>query len=168
MHKIIVPIDGSENSLLGARHAIGLAAARPDAIVCLVNAQPSLNRHIAQFASRRDIDAARTTRGQQALEAARRLVEAAGVRCRSVVLRGEPARAIARFAMDEHADQIVLGTSPKNALVRLLTGSITDRLLARAEVPVAVINGAGPSALRRYGIPAGVGAGLAALLLAAE
>jgi nucleotide-binding universal stress UspA family protein len=168
MHKIIVPVDGSQNSLLGARHAIGLAAVHPEATVYLVNAQPSLNRHIAQFASQRDIDGARTARGQQALEAARRLVEAAGVRGRSVVLRSEPARTIARFAVEERADQIVLGTSPKNALVRLLTGSITDRLLARAEVPVAVVNGAGPSALRRYGIPAGVGAGLAALLLAAE
>ncbi len=168
MHKIIVPVDGSQNSLLGTRHAIGLAAARPEATVYLVNAQPSLNRHIAQFASQRDIDAARAARGQQALEAARRLVEAAGVRCRSVVLRGEPARTIARFAADERADQIVLGTSRKNALARLVTGSITDRLLAQAEVPVAVINGAGPSALQRYGIPATVGAGLAALLMAVE
>ncbi len=168
MHKIIVPVDGSQNSLLGAGHAIGLAAARPDATLYLVNVQPSLNRHIAQFASQRDIDAAHTARGRQALEPALRLVEAAGARCRWVVLRGEPARAIARFAADERADQIVLGTSRKNALARLLTGSITDRLLVQAEVPVAVINGASPSALQRYAIPATVGAGLAALLMAVE
>ena len=168
MHKIIVPVDGSANALLGTRHALGLAAAHPGATLYLVNVQPMLNRHIAQFASRRDIDAARTARGRQALEPARRLVEAAGVPCRPVVLRGEPARAIARFAADERADQIILGTSPKNALVRLLTGSISSRLLEQAQIPVAVVNGPSPGALQRYGIPATVGAGLAALLMAVE
>lgn len=168
MHKIIVPVNGSENSLLGVRHAIRLATARPDATICLVNAQPVLNRHIAQFASRRDIGAARLARGRQALDAAVGLVEASGVRCRSAVLRGEPAAAITRFATAERADQIVVGTARKSALARLLTGSITGRLLACAEVPVAVVNGRSPGALTRYGIPAGVGAGIAALLMAVE
>lgn len=168
MHTIIVPVDGSENALAGVRHAIRAAAMRADATICLVNAQPVLSRHISQFASRRDIEAARAARGHEALAAARALVEAAGVRCRSAVLKGEPARVIARFATEERADRIVLGTSRKGAVARLLTGSITDRLLARAEVPVEIVNGASPSALTRYGIPAGVGAGLAALLFAAE
>lgn len=168
MYKIIVPVDGSENGLVGVRHAIRAAATHADATVYLVNAQPALNRHIAQFVSRRSIEAERAARGREALAAARALVEAAGVRCRSAVLKGEPAQAIARFATDERADQVVLGTSRKGAIARLLTGSITNRLLASAEVPVAVVNGASASALTRYGIPAGIGAGLAALLLAVE
>jgi nucleotide-binding universal stress UspA family protein len=168
MYRIIVPVDGSENSLLGVRHAIRLAAARPDATICVVNAQPALNRHIAQFASQRDIGAARLARGRQALASAVRLVEASGVRCHAAVLRGEPAAAITRFAAGERADQIVLGTARKSALARLLTGSITGRLLARAEGPVAVVTGDAPGVLSRYGIPAGIGAGIAALLMAVE
>jgi nucleotide-binding universal stress UspA family protein len=168
MLKIIVPVDGSPNSLAGARHALQIAAARPDATIYLVNAQPLLNRHIARFASRRSIDEARAERGHQALREARRLVEGTGVQYRTIVLRGDPAVAVTRFAAEVRADQIVVGTSRKGALLRFLTGSITDRLLGRAEVPVAVVRGEGPTALQRYGIPAGVGAGLAALLLAAE
>jgi nucleotide-binding universal stress UspA family protein len=145
MYRIIVPVDDSSNSLAATGYAIRLAAARPDASIDLVNAQPALNRHVARFASQR-----------------------AGVECRPVVLRGEPAQAIARFAAETGADEMVLGTSRKSALLRLVTGSITDRLLARSEVPVAMVLGDGPSALQRYGIPAGVGAGLAALLIAAD
>jgi nucleotide-binding universal stress UspA family protein len=168
MYKILVPVDGSPSALAGARQAAKLAAARSDAAVYLVNAQPLLNRHIAQFASRRAIDAARAERGQAALKAARELVEAAGVPVRAAVLRGERAGAIARFAADERVDRVVLGTSRTSALLRLLGGSLTDRLLERIEVPIEVVAGPAPGALRRWGIPAGVGVGLAALLLAAE
>jgi nucleotide-binding universal stress UspA family protein len=168
MYRILVPVDGSAAALAGARQATKLAAARSDATVYLVNAQPMLNRHIAQFASRRAIRAARIERGQAALKAARELVEAAGVPVRTAVLRGERASAIARFAADERVDRVVLGTSRKGALLRFLSGSLTDRLLEKLDVPVEVVAGPAPGALQRWGIPAGVGVGLAALLLAAE
>jgi len=168
MYKILVPVDGSDSALAGAHQAVKLAAARSDAIVYLVNAQPLLNRHIAQFASRRAIGDARDERGQAALKPARELVEAAGVPVHAAVLRGERAGVIARFAADECVDRVVLGTSRKGALLRLVSGSLTIRLLERIEVPVEVVAGPSPSALQRWGIPAGVGVGLAALLLAAE
>jgi len=166
MYRILVPVDGSPNALVGVRHA--LQAGRPDAEIWLANVQPRLHRYVTRFVSRHDAWEARVDRGRAALREARALVESTGLVCRSAVLRGEPAAELARFAREQRVDEIVVGTSRSSGLLRFLTGSITNRLVELADVPVAVIAGGRPNALRRYGIPAGVGAGIAALLLAVE
>lgn len=165
MYKVLVPVDGSMNALAGVRHALGLGAARSDAEILLVNVQPALHRYITRFVSRRAAWDARLERARGALEEARRLVDAAGLQSRSIVLRGDAAGSIARLAAEEKVDQIVLGTSRATPLHRLFTNSVSARLVELAGVPVAVIAGSRPGALARYGIPAGLGFGLAALLL---
>jgi nucleotide-binding universal stress UspA family protein len=165
MYKVLVPVDGSMNALAGVRHALGLGAARSDAEILLVNVQPALHRYVSRFVSRRTAWDARVQRARGALEEARKLVDAAGLRSRAIVLRGDAAGAIAQLAAEEQVDQIVVGTSRATPLQRLFTGSISNRLVELVSVPVAVIGGSRPGALARYGIPAGLGLGLAALLL---
>ena len=63
---------------------------------------------------------------------------------------------------------IVVGAAAKGPLLRFLTGSVTSSILASAPVPVAVVAAPPLSPLQRYGIPAGVGLGLVALILASE
>ena len=167
MHRILVPVDGSATALAGVRHAVRLASERGDAMVLLVNAQPVFHRHIAQFASRAALDALREERGLEAVREARRLVASAEVPCRAFVVRGEPAAAIAAVAVREHADEIVLGATPKSAWLRALTASLAARIVERAPVPVALVAGAPATPLERWGLPA-AGVGLAALLLAGE
>jgi nucleotide-binding universal stress UspA family protein len=166
--KILVPVDGSQNALAGVRHALRLVAGQPDGQVWLANVQPELNRHISQFVSRRTIDESRAARARAAMREAEGLVEGAGVRSRSVLLVGEPSRAIADYADRERFDHIVMGTSRKSPLLRVLSGSIANRLVAIAQVPVSVLSASPASALQRYGIPAGLGFGVAALLIAAD
>jgi hypothetical protein len=57
-----------------------------------------------------------------------------------------------------------VGTGRKNALIRLFEGSFCIRLIELSPVVVELVPGPQPSALERFGIPAGVGAGLATLL----
>ncbi len=168
MFKILVPVDGSKAALDGVRHAIERAAARPDALLCLVNVQPKLNRHVGRFISTRAISEGMAARGLRDLEEADRLAEASGVATRSAVLRGKVAEALRRYAIDESVSEIVVGAAAKSSLLRFLTGSVTNGILASAPVPVAVVAGPPPSILQRYAIPAGVGLGLAALIFAGE
>ena len=64
----------------------------------------------------------------------------------------------------------VIGTNGagKSTLARLLTGSFANDLLQRVNVPVEVIAGGKPGLLVRIGLPAGLGVGLATLLLAVD
>lgn len=164
MFRILVPVNGSNVALEGVRHAIQLASARSDSTLYLVNTQPMLNRHLTQFVSQRAVNDARHARGSAALAEVRALVEAAGIAGRSVVLRGEPVTAIARFAAAEGIDAIVIGVQRKCASARLLCGSTANRLLARATVPVTIVQTPGARKLARWVVPA-AGVGLAAALL---
>ena len=168
MFKILVPVNGSDAALEGVRHAIEIALARGGSLIYLVNAQPVLSRHITQFVPQRVVDEARIARGGAALADAGKLIEAAGLGCRSVVLRGEPAAAVARFAADERVDQVVLGTERKTALLRLLSGSMMNRLLAKVQAPVAIVQQETAGKFVPWVLPAAAGLGLAAALLIAD
>jgi hypothetical protein len=61
----------------------------------------------------------------------------------------------------------VLGTARKNSLTRRVEASVTNRVLDLTSVPVEVVVGDSVSKLERYGIPAGIGAGIGALLFLA-
>ena len=86
-------------------------------------------------------------------------VEAAGVPVTTTVVAadGSPARALHEFAEDADAKFLVLGSSARGPIGRLLPGAVTDRLLHGAPCPVAVAPvgfsfedaAAGPGADRR-------------------
>jgi len=59
----------------------------------------------------------------------------------------------------------VIGALRKSDIVRLFTGSITGRVLARSAVPVEVVLDGEASLITRIGVPAGVGLAMFALLL---
>lgn len=80
---------------------------------------------------------------------------------------GHKAEVIADTAKRLHCDHIVIGTARQNSLTRMVESSVTNRVLELTTVPVEVIVGDSISKLERFGIPAGIGTGLAALLLLA-
>ena len=61
-----------------------------------------------------------------------------------------------------------MSTARKNSLTRMLEASVTNRVLELTTVPVELIAGDAVSNLERYGIPAGIGAAAALLLVAAD
>ena len=168
MQNILVPVDGSENSLRAVAHAVGLARRHADLRVHLLNVQPALPRHAARFVSRRALAGAREASGRLRLAAAERLLREAGVRYQSAVLSGEAPIVAARYAREYDISRVVVGTTRKSTLARLFTGSFANDLLQRVDVPVEVIAGGKPGVLVRIGLPAGLGVGLATLLLAVD
>jgi hypothetical protein len=74
---------------------------------------------------------------------------------------------IAEEARRLRCDRIVLGTARKNSLTRMVEASVTNKVLDLTSVPVEVVVGDSVSRLERYGIPAGIGAGIGALLFLA-
>ena len=168
MFRILVPVDGSVDSLNAVESAIRLCELRTDAQLHLVNVQPLFSRHIARFLPRATIEEERGRRGAAALAAARSLAEQAGVAFVCRVIGGRTATALAAYASEFDIDQIVIGTARKSPLLRLLTGSVTTRLIEVACVPVEVIAGSRPGLLARWGVPAGIGLGVALALLAGE
>jgi len=80
---------------------------------------------------------------------------------------GRRAEVIVETAKRLRCHHIVMSTARKNSLTRMLEDSVTNRVLELTPVPVEVIAGEHVSKLERYGVPVGVGAALAALVIAA-
>lgn len=62
-----------------------------------------------------------------------------GLEATPLVWEGEPADAILAAAQSEGADVIVIGSSGKSGVGRILLGSVSDDVVRRAPVPVMVV-----------------------------
>jgi nucleotide-binding universal stress UspA family protein len=65
----------------------------------------------------------------------------AAVKVEFLVTEGVPAEEILRAARRRHADMIVIGTHGRTGLGRVFMGSVAERVLARATVPVLTVRG---------------------------
>lgn len=168
MIKVLLPVDGSANSLAAARHVVNRFMANSAMEVHLLHVRAPLTRHIAQFVSRRDRENFHKEEAERALAPARDLLNQFGVPHAEHVELGEKAATINRVAQRLRVNQIVMGTARKNSVTRMLEDSVTNKVLEIAQVPVEVVAGQSVSKLEQFGIPAGVGAAVAFLLVAAD
>ena len=124
--RILVGIDGSPASLGAAEHARDLVSGG-DGVVFLVNVQPAPG--VPE--GRRE--------GERALHAAKAMLDAAAVRYRAHVVFGDPAESLLRQALIDGCTHIALGDSGRGALRKFLGGSVVERVLRRARVPVTLV-----------------------------
>ena len=97
-----------------------------------------------------DFDRDTREKGSQLLARASALAELDGVQSfRAMGFAENDAKCVADAAVLHHCDLIVVGTEGRNALVRLLTGSIVPGLITAASVPVMVCKDSVPVAKRR-------------------
>jgi YjbE family integral membrane protein len=168
MMKVLLPVDGSSNSLSAARHVVNRFLGNSAMEVHLLHVRAPLSRHIAQFVSKRDRENFHKDEAERALAPARELLNQFGVPHAEHIELGPKAETINRVAQRLRVNQIVMGTARKNSVTRMLEDSVTNKVLEIAQVPVEVVAGRSISKLEQFGIPAGVGAAVAFLLVAAD
>jgi nucleotide-binding universal stress UspA family protein len=168
MLRVLIPVDGSENSLLGVRHAVKRFFVNSEQELHLLHVLTPFTRHVSQFTSRKNRESYHHEMAGRALSPAQELLGKYSIPYGVHIELGDKAETIDRVAQRLRVDQIVMGTARKNSLMRLIEDSVTNRVLEIARVPVEVIAGGEVSKLEKYGLPAGIGAALAALLVAAD
>jgi len=168
MFKVLVPVDGSPNALKAVQHVVNDCINSGMREIHLLNVRTPLTQHAARFISKRDRAAFHRAEAEKALTPAQALLERFGVPFSAHVELGDKAEVIDRVAQRLRVDQIVMGTARKNSLTRLLEDSLTNRVLELTQVPVAIVPGDSISRLERIGVPAGIGAIVALLFVAAE
>ncbi|WP_292391406.1 universal stress protein [Methanosarcina sp. UBA5] len=67
--------------------------------------------------------------------------KAAGVEVEFVILEGHPAEKILDFAEKNAVDMIVVGSLGKTDVERFLLGSVSEKVVRNAKVPVLVVHG---------------------------
>ncbi len=165
--KYLVPVDSSRAALVPIEHLEAAKRRGASVEAVILNVQPRLNRHIAQFTRRADRDALRAERSRAAMAVAIEHLSRAGIPLRALTEMGSPAERIAAVAEAEQVDEILMGVGRHSRWLRWLKPSIAQGVGARTDIPVAVMAHGRESPFERYVVPAGV-AGVAALLIAAE
>jgi len=141
--RILVPVDGSDASIIGLTHAIGLAKDQQaqlrilnvvdDLIMAPMMMEPSGGADIAYL-----LDTVRAE-GKKVLEEAAAAARKGGVTAQTaqVESRGRTVSdVILADAKRSKSDVIVMGTHGRRGLNRLLLGSDAERVLREAPVPV--------------------------------
>ncbi len=139
--KVLIPVDGSENSQRAVEYAIrntAMLKERPNLL--LLNVQWNVaTGNVKLFISQKTIDDYYREQGVAALQRARSVLDAAGLPYHYHISVGTPAEAIARYADEQGVDQIVMGRQGQGGIQSLLLGSVVNKVLHLASCPITLI-----------------------------
>ena len=168
MSKVLLPFDGSPSSLHAVRHVVNQFMRDHDLEVHLLHVRTPLTQHAARFLSCKTRASFHRDEAERALAPAREMLKRFGVPFSEHVELGRRAETITRAAARLNVGQIVMGTTRKNSLTRLIEDSVTNRVLELTQVPVQLVAGESASKLERFGLPAGIAATLALVVIAVD
>nr|WP_126664603.1 universal stress protein [Haloterrigena salifodinae] len=131
MRRILVPVDGSRQSLDALGHALETF---PDDEIVVLHA---LN-FVEVVASESSANQARE-RANEIFREVRTLADEYDHTVETETTEGDPGRAIVAYAADRDIDQIVIGSTGRTGLDRLLLGSVAELVARRAPVPVTIV-----------------------------
>ncbi len=140
MLKILLPVDGSDNSDKTVCEFIQLLdwyKEKPE--LHLLNVQYPLDGNVSLFINQSDITQYHQEEGLKSLQSARDLLDQAGISYQHHITVGSPAEMIVRFAVEKQYDQIVMGPRGKGGIQDMLLGSVTNKVMQLSNLPVLLV-----------------------------
>jgi nucleotide-binding universal stress UspA family protein len=135
--RILLAVDGSENSLRATQEAVKMLTSSPDCKVEVIS--------VADFSkSKSEI---LHSHGKEELELNRRKklasieeqLQLANVSYVINILHGEPGPTIIDFANKEKVEMVIIGSRGLNALQEMVLGSVSHKVVKRVRCPVLVV-----------------------------
>jgi nucleotide-binding universal stress UspA family protein len=137
--RILVPTDGSAGAEAALDEAVALAEHFDATVHSLYVADTTMVQPNGGYV---DVTESFERIGRETTEAAVERAEAAGVTAVGAVEVGTPHRTILGYADDEDVDLVVMGTHGRTGLERYLLGSVTEKVVRTAEIPVLTVRAA--------------------------
>lgn len=140
LNNTLIPIDGSASSLRALAVALHSLRSYPDARVHVLNVQaPLIHLWAGKLVTPDMIDAELRSDGEKLLVEAEIMALAAGIGCVPHVSIGAAAEEIAAYATRNGCDAIVMGTRGMGVVAGLVLGSVAQRVVHLASVPVTLV-----------------------------
>lgn len=135
--RILIPTDGSEGSDEAAKHAIDLATTYDAALHTIYVIQTDVGPDAGMVGVFDALEEA----GKNAIEGVIGQAEAADVETvEGSLAEGTPHRAILDYVEEHGIDLIVMGTHGRTGIDRYLLGSVTEKVVRMADVPVLTVS----------------------------
>ena len=143
--RILVPLDGSKLAEQALPHAAAHAVRFGAEIVLLKVLGPLPEPSMAGRGVVRSAEVASARLAQDYLEDVAAGLQKQGIPIQVETIEGKPYLEIIRFAEENEIDLIVMSTRGHSGLSRWLLGSVTDRVVRGATVPLLLVQVRGES-----------------------
>jgi nucleotide-binding universal stress UspA family protein len=135
--KIAVAVDGSDNALRAAKHAIMLAQYLPETQLEMI--------YVADYNKAKDerllvqSPESLSLKREQKLQPVRELAKSVGVEIMITMLKGNPSHEIIKYVREHSIDQLVIGSRGLNAFQEMVLGSVSHKVMKHANCPVTIV-----------------------------
>ncbi len=140
--KILVATDGSKPAMHAVKYAAKLlrSLASTSNAITLISVHDDVGlRHAKAFVGQEAVADYLRELSEKELKPSRKLLDSAGVKHDMEVRTGHVAQEIVRCAKAGKFDLIALGAMGRGAIADLLLGSVAQRVLTMAEMPVVLV-----------------------------
>lgn len=140
MQNPLIPIDGSPAALRALALALDAVRGRADGRIHVLNVQaPMLHPWPGKLVPPDMIAAELRSQGEKLLVQAEIMALAEGLACVPEVRIGAAAEVIAAYAAEKGCDAIVMGTRGIGTVAGLVMGSVAQKVVHLASVPVTLV-----------------------------
>ncbi|AZQ14584.1 universal stress protein [Halorubrum sp. PV6] len=138
---ILLPTDGSDHSTAAARQALGLAETFDATVHGLYVVDTGTNwLTVSKLDVEESLREVSEVAGDRALTAFEDLAAGYDAPTRTEVREGSVDEAILGYAADHDVDLVVMGTHGRDSVARRVVGSVAERVVRGATVPVMTVS----------------------------
>jgi nucleotide-binding universal stress UspA family protein len=140
LSKILVPVDGSENSFRALDHAIFLSTKIQETqttVLYIIEDQPSLYIYSPKTMEKVRADYKRES--TKILERCKEMANKSGINIHTVLLEGDPASKIIGYSEMEKFDIIIMGSRGMGKFKEVILGSVSNKVLHHAKCSVMLV-----------------------------
>ena len=140
LSKILVPVDGSDNSFRALEHAIFLSTKIQESqitVLYIIEDLPSL--YIYSPKTIEKLHADYKSESAKILERCKEIANKSGINIHTVLLEGDPASKIIAYSEMERFDIIMMGSRGMGKFKEMIVGSISNKVIHHAKCSVMLV-----------------------------
>lgn len=136
-NQILLAVDGSDHSVRAAEEAVKLASDSPESQVTIVYVADHANakNEVLHSGSSMELDLQR----RKKIHPVEETMAAQNIKYKVEILHGTPGPAIVEYANKEAFDILVIGSRGLNSLQEMVLGSVSHKVVKRANCPVLIV-----------------------------
>lgn len=134
-NKILVPLDGSKQSLKALNSAINLAS-ETGAEITAFHVIPQVDLGGPRT---KTFDSQLADQGKEILRNAENLAKKQNLKIKTKMTRGSPATSTIKFAKSGNFDHIVMSTTGTGSAISEIFGSVSNYVLHKSKIPVYLV-----------------------------
>jgi nucleotide-binding universal stress UspA family protein len=140
LSKILVPVDGSENSFRALEQAIFLATKIQEAqitVLYIIEHPPTVYIYSPKIIEKLQADYEREY--TKILQRCKEMANRSGINIHTVLVEGDPASKIIGYSDMEKFDLIIMGSRGMGKFKELIIGSVSNKVLHHAKSSVMLV-----------------------------